>query len=241
MTSVEACGDWAKQGETARISKQIVEMARISAFVLRRMAFYNLGMNDPGMTVRLFSAALLALVVGCVGQLMMTGVSPTVTAKCYAEDDLHNHDGSHPPESKDCGTNYMLPGEIARLGSHSFMILGQDDADHVVVEHRSGTPPHNYQFLLRVRLDPDEMSAYQKVLRDPGRCRPSRRFITTKPASAWPYLLLSAGLAEDIWIPESRKDEFSPLFPIRASLQKNADHEGGFAIRASVVPGFIFR
>ena len=36
------------------------------------------------------------------------------------------------------------------------------------------------------------------------------------------------------------KDEFSSLFPIRASLQANADHEGGFAIKASVVPGLIF-
>jgi hypothetical protein len=30
VISVDACGDWEKQGEAARINQQIVEMARIS-------------------------------------------------------------------------------------------------------------------------------------------------------------------------------------------------------------------
>jgi hypothetical protein len=57
----------------------------------------------------------------------------------------------------------LVPGEIARLGSHSFMILGRDDASHIIAEHRSGTPPHNYQILLRVRLDKAEMDAYERI------------------------------------------------------------------------------
>ena len=166
--------------------------------------------------------------------------TPARAGDDYAVDDMHNHDGSHPPGPKDCGTNYMLPGERARLGSHSFMILGQDDNDHIVVEHRSGTPPHNYQFLLRIRLDPDEMAAYQKILQGSK----------TLPAFTTIYFD-EAGVQRDrtffclqdlpkIFGDHAANDEFSPLFPIRASLQKNADHEGGFAIRPSVVPGQFF-
>ena len=190
--------------------------------------------------MRHFGIVLLALAAGCAGQLTAPGVSPAVAAEPYAQDDMHNHDGSHPAGSKGCGTNYMLPGETARMGSHSFMILGQEDADHILVEHRSGTPPHNYQFLLRIRLDPDEIAAYQKVLKG------SR----TLPAFTTIYYD-EAGVQRDrtffclqdlprIFDPKAGKDEFSSLFPIRASLQKNADHEGGFAIKPSVVPGLYF-
>ncbi len=198
------------------------------------MVFYNLGMNDPGATMKLFSAALLVLMLGCASQHM------AVAAEGYAEDDSHNHDGSHPPGSRDCGTNYMLPGETARLGSHSFMILSQEDADHVLVEHRSGTPPHNYQFLLRVRLDPDEMAAYQKVLKD-SKTLPA--FTTIYYDEAGVQRGRTFFCLQDlpkIFGPQKGKDEFSSLFPIRASLQKNADHEGSFAIKASVVPGLYF-
>jgi hypothetical protein len=192
------------------------------------------------MTMRHFKIALRALAAGCASQLMAMGFSPAISAEPYAQDDMHNHDGSHPAGSKDCGTNYMLPGEIARMGSHSFMILGQEDADHILVEHRSGTPPHNYQFLLRVRLDPDEVAAYRKVLKGSG----------TLPAFTTIYYD-EAGVQRDrtffclqdlprIFDPKAGKDEFSSLFPIRASLQKNADHEGGFAIKPSVVPGLYF-
>jgi hypothetical protein len=192
------------------------------------------------MTMRRFGSTLLALAAGCTGLLTAPGISPAISAEPYAQDDMHNHDGSHPAGSKDCGTNYMLPGETARMGSHSFMILGQEDADHILVEHRSGTPPHNYQFLLRVRLDPDEIAAYQKVLKG------SR----TLPAFTTIYYD-EAGVQRDrtffclqdlpkIFDPKAGKDEFSSLFPIRASLQKNADHEGGFAIKPSVVRGLYF-
>lgn len=184
-----------------------------------------------------FGIVLLISMAGCVSQLT---ASPAVAAEPYAQDDMHNHDGSHPAGSKDCGTNYMLPGETARRGSHSFMILGQEDADHILVEHRSGTPPHNYQFLLRLRLDPEEIAAYQKVLKgsktlpafttiyyDEGGVQRDRSFFCLQDLPR-------------IFGPHKDKDEFSSLFPIRASLQKNADHEGGFAIKASVVPGLYF-
>jgi hypothetical protein len=39
--------------------------------------------------------------------------------------------------------------------------------------------------------------------------------------------------------PQVDKDEFSPLFPIRASLQRNANHEGDFRIKPTVVPGVL--
>ena len=183
-----------------------------------------------------FGILLLMLTAACAG----TFGTPAVAAEPYAQDDMHNHDGSHPAGPKDCGTNYMLPGESARLGSHSFMILAQDDADHIIVEHRSGTPPHNYQFLLRIRLDPDEIAAYQKIL----------KVSKTLPAFTTIYYD-EAGVQRGrtffclqdlpkIFDTRKDKDEFSSLFPIRASLQANADHEGGFAIKASVVPGLIF-
>jgi hypothetical protein len=195
---------------------------------------------NAGMTTKPFGIMLLALAAGCVSLLKAPGISPAVAAEPYAQDDMHNHDGSHPAGSKDCGANYMLPGETARMGSHSFMILGQEDADHILVEHRSGTPPHNYQFLLRVRLDLDEVAAYQKVLKGSK----------TLPAFTTIYYD-EAGVQRDrtffclqdlprIFDPKAGKDEFSTLFPIRASLQKNADHEGGFAIKPSVVPGLYF-
>src|ERR1700737_4944430 len=195
---------------------------------------------NAGTTMRPFRIMLLALAAGCGSQSTAPGISSAVAAEPYVQDDMHNHDGSHPAGSKDCGTNYMLPGGTARVGSHSFMILGQEDADHILVEHRSGTPPHNYQFLLRVRLDPDEIAAYQKVLKG----------YKTLPAFTTIYYD-EAGVQRDrtffclqdlprIFDPKAAKDEFSSLFPIRASLQKNADHEGGFAIKPSVVRGLYF-
>jgi hypothetical protein len=120
------------------------------------------------------------------------------------------------------------------------MILGQDDADHIVVEHRSGTPPHNYQFLLRVRLDPDEIAAYQRLLKE-SRTLPA--FTTIYYDEAGVQLSRTFFCLQDlpkIFRLQNGKDEFSSLFPIRASLQSNADHEGGFAIKASVVPGLYF-
>jgi hypothetical protein len=190
--------------------------------------------------MKIFAIVLLILAADCAYQLTRPGISRTVAADGYAQDDMHNHDGSHPAGPKDCGTNYMLPGERARLGSHSFMILGQEDADHILVEHRSGTPPHNYQFLLRIRPDPDEIAAYQKVLKE-SRTLPA--FTTIYYNEAGVQFDRSFFCLQDlpkIFAGQSLKDEFSSLFPIRASLQGNADHEGGFAIKASVVPGLYF-
>jgi hypothetical protein len=190
--------------------------------------------------MKAFGIILLIFVADCACQATVPGISGAMAADGYAQDDMHNHDGSHPAGAKDCGTNYMLPGERARLGSHSFMILGQDDADHIVVEHRSGTPPHNYQFLLRVRLDPDEIAAYQRLLKE-SRTLPA--FTTIYYDEAGVQLSRTFFCLQDlpkIFRLQNGKDEFSSLFPIRASLQSNADHEGGFAIKASVVPGLYF-
>ena len=194
--------------------------------------------------MKTFAIMSLILTATCACHVTAARNSAALAADGYAEDDMHNHDGSHPAGSRDCGTNYMLPGERARLGSHSFMILGQEDADHIVVEHRSGTPPHNYQFLLRIRLDPDEIAAYQKVLKQ-SRTLPA--FTTIYYNEAGVQLDRSFFCLQDLPkifgpqdVEQDVKDEFSALFPIRASLQSNADHEGGFAIKASVVPGLSF-
>lgn len=68
-----------------------------------------------------------------------------------------------PPGRTDCGPNYLLPDQRARLGSHSFMILGRDGPEHVIAAHRSGTPPHNFQFLWRVRLSEEELAHYEAL------------------------------------------------------------------------------
>src|SRR5262245_13436192 len=91
---------------------------------------------------------------------------PPKNTDTYSPDEAHNHDRSHSEGPKNCGGNYMFPGDVARLGSHSFMILGLEDANHILAKHRSGTPPHNYQFVLRIRLDDDEMALYKKILKD---------------------------------------------------------------------------
>jgi len=147
------------------------------------------------MVMRRFGIRLFMLGAGCISLFAASAVA----GERYAQDDMHNHDGSHPAGSKDCGTNYMLPGRRARLGSHSFMILVLEDADHIIVEHRSGTPPHNYQFLLRVRLDPDEMAAYQQVLKG-SKTLPAFTTIYYERSrrATRPYLLLLAGSTEDL-------------------------------------------
>lgn len=156
----------------------------------------------------------------------------------YPADDIHNHDGSHPESKRNCGGNYMLPGETARLGSHSFMILGKEDSTHVIAEHRSGTPPHNYQFVFRVRLDPEEMKAYEEIKAD-SRTLPAFTTIwfdhDGKQAARTFWCLHDL---EKIFGKDQKKgDEFESLFPIRASLQKNPDHEGSFEIEKSVARG----
>ncbi len=156
----------------------------------------------------------------------------------YSQDDAHNHDGSHPGGTQDCGDNYMLPGDVARLGSHSFMILGKEDASHILAEHRSGTPPHNYQFVLKIRLDPDEMALYEKILRD-SKTLPAFTtiYFNAKGEEVDRTFFCLQDLSKIFGSEKKPGDSFEKLFPIRASLQKNADHEGAFPIRPSVVPG----
>ncbi len=161
----------------------------------------------------------------------------------YPADDAHNHDGSHPEGPKNCGSNYMFPGSVARLGSHSFLILGQDDDSHILADHRTGTPPHNYHFILRVRLDPDEMALYKK-LKAESKLIPAFTTIYFDDANSKKQLDRSFFCLSDlpkIFGNEKKKgDEFEKLFPIRASLQKDADFEGAFDIEKSIYPGGHF-
>ena len=160
-----------------------------------------------------------------------------------AADDSHNHDGTHPEGIVDCGTNYMLPGVVARLGSHSFIILGQDGPNHIIADHRSGTPPHNYHFILKVRLDPEEMAFYQK-LKAESKLLPAFTTIYFDDATGKKQLDRTFFCLADlpkIFGPERKKnDVFQKLFPIRASLQKDADHEGAFPIESTIYPGAHF-
>jgi hypothetical protein len=177
----------------------------------------------------------ISLLVLCWGLL---GFGPALSLAFSPSDDAHNHDGSHPDGPTNCGSNYMLPGEIARLGSHSFMILGVEDGTHIIAEHRSGTPPHNYQYLFRVRLDPSEMQDVKDLLKD----------AKTLPAFTTIYFdadgkqldrtfFCNQDLAKIFGVDRKRGDDYEKLFPIRAALQANPDHEGGFQIEKSVVPG----
>lgn len=153
-------------------------------------------------------------------------------------DDAHNHDGSHPSSLINCGNNYLLPGETARLGSHSFMILAQVDESHIIAEHRSGTPPHNYQFLFRVRLDKDEMESYKSILKNSKTLPAFTTIYFDESGKQLDRTFFCLPDLNKIFGKEKRKDdEFEKLFPIRASLQKNPDHEGSFEIQASVVKG----
>lgn len=168
--------------------------------------------------------------------LLMTSLS--AYAQDYALDDAHNHDGTHVEGQENCGTNYMLPGETARLGSHSFLVLGEDGPDHLLLDHRSGTPPHTYQFILRVRVDANEMATYRKLLSETKIALPA---VTTiyfdKSGKQVDRTFFCLTDLKKIFGPEQKKgDPFEKLFPIRASWQKNADFEGAFPIKETVVP-----
>lgn len=164
----------------------------------------------------------------------------TAQTDSYSNDDSHNHDGSHPSGPKNCGSNYMLPGETARLGSHSFLILGQDGDNHIIADHRSGTPPHNYHFILRVKLDEKEMAFYKKLLSESD-LTPAFTTIyyddnDSKKQLDRTFFCLT-DLPKIFGDKKKKGDEFEKLFPIRASLQKDADFEGAFEIEKSIYPG----
>ncbi len=220
-----------------RSGKSAVDFGK-NACPCSRLACEYASKRIEAAAVKIFILVMTFAFSGCSSSPGLSGAPSQPGAGGYADDDAHNHDGSHPPGPADCGSNYMLPGDVARLGSHSFMILGKEDASHIIAEHRSGTPPHNYQYLLRVRLDPEEMAAYENILKD------------SKTLPAFTTIYFDAqGVQKDrtffclqdlpkIFGPLQKKgDEFEHLFPIRASLQKNADHEGAFDIRPSVVFG----
>ncbi|MGZ3718895.1 MAG: hypothetical protein ACXWR1_11165 [Bdellovibrionota bacterium] len=150
--------------------------------------------------------------------------------------------GTRLPGQESCGPNYMLPGSEAYLGSHTFIILGADDDSHILAEHRSGTPPHNYQFLLRVRLDPPEMAFYKKLLAESK--RPSAFttvYFDDKTGQQLDRTFWCLYDMEKIFGGLQQKgDVFEKLFPIRASLLKNPDHEGDFNVQKPWYPGGHF-
>ena len=152
----------------------------------------------------------------------------------------HEHTGT-PLPGKNCGSNYMLPGHVARLGSHTFMLLGQDGEHHVLAAHRSGTPPHNYQFVLRFRLDDDEMALYKK-LKAESKTLPAFTTIhynENKEQLARTFFCL-ADLNKVFGDEQKKGDAFDKLFPIKGALLKDADHEGLFKILPNVVAGASF-
>lgn len=161
-----------------------------------------------------------------------------VFADDYALDDAHNHDGTHVEGQNDCGGNYLFPGNIARLGSHSFLILGQDGPNHLLLDHRSGTPPHTYQFILRVQVDEKEMTIYKKLLKETKVALPAVTTIyfdkTGKQIDRTFFCLHD--LKKIFGSEQKPNDAFAKLFPIRATWQKNADFEGAFPIKETVVP-----
>jgi len=170
--------------------------------------------------------------------LMILGFSSSVFAQDYALDDAHNHDGTHVEGQSDCGGNYMFPGDTARLGSHSFLVLGEDGSDHLLIDHRSGTPPHTYQFILRVRVDANEMTTYRKLLKETKVALPA---VTTiyfdKSGKQVDRTFFCLSDLKKIFGPQQKaNDAYAKLFPIRASWQKNADFEGAFLIKETVVP-----
>ncbi len=159
-------------------------------------------------------------------------------AQDYALDDAHNHDGTHVEGQENCGGNYMFPGDIARLGSHSFIVLGEDGPEHLLLDHRSGTPPHTYQFILRVHVKPEAMSTYRKLLKSSKVGLPAVTTIyfdeSGKQVDRTFFCLHD--LPKIFSGGTSSKDAFDRLFPIRATWQQNADFEGAFEIKKSIVP-----
>lgn len=155
----------------------------------------------------------------------------------YALDDAHNHDGTHIEGQENCGTNYMFPGDIARLGSHSFIILGADGPDHLLLDHRSGTPPHTYQFILRVHVTPEAMATYKKLLATSKKSLPA---VTTiyfdKTGQQKDRSFFCLQDLPDIF--GGKDPKFDKLFPIRATWQQNADFEGAFPIKETIVPQY---
>ncbi len=137
----------------------------------------------------------------------------------------------------DCGPNYLLPDDTARLGSHTFVILGRDGPEHIWAAHRSGTPPHNFQFVWRVRLDPDELAFYEQVV---ARSSTLPAFTTIQYAGGQQVertFFCLHDLPEMVGDGARPGDRFEGLFPIRAALLGNAQHEAIFEIGKNVVGG----
>ncbi len=164
---------------------------------------------------------------------------PYVHADDYALDDAHNHDGTHVEGQSDCGVNYMMPGETARMGSHSFLILGEDGPQHLLLDHRSGTPPHTYHFLIRVRVDENEMATYRKLLKETQISLPAVTtiFFDSSGKQVDRTFFCLQDLKKIFGSEQKSGDAFEILFPIRATWQKNADFEGAFPIEESIVAG----
>lgn len=137
----------------------------------------------------------------------------------------------------DCGANYLLPDKKARLGSHTFMILGTDGPEHILAAHRSGTPPHNYQFVLRVRLSEAERAFYDR-LRAESTTLPAFTTIWYDDGGSGAQQSRTFFCLHDLSEMFDGSDpRFDSQFPIGASLLKDGDHERELKIRQSHYPG----
>ena len=132
----------------------------------------------------------------------------------------------------------MFPGDIARLGSHSFLILGEDGPEHLILDHRSGTPPHTYQLLLRVHVSGQAMATYRRLLKESKKSLPA---VTTiyfdKAGKQVDRTFFCLHDLPKIFGAEAKNgDPFERIFPIRATWQKDADFEGAFPIKETITP-----
>ncbi len=171
-----------------------------------------------------------------VGSLLLVALVSQAQKDSYALDDAHNHDGTHVEGQENCEGNYMFPGDIARRGSHSFLILGEDGPEHLILDHRSGTPPHTYQFLLRVKVNEKAMATYRRLLKESKKDLPAVTTIyfdkTGKQIDRTFFCLKD--LPKIFGSEKKSGDIFEKLFPIRATWQKDADFEGTFPIKETI-------
>ena len=150
----------------------------------------------------------------------------------------HEHFDSEIIPTGNCGNNYLLPNQNARLGSHSFIVIGKTDSSHLLLDHRSGTPPHNYHYILKIKLDAIEMTTYERLLKKTKIGLPAITtidFDKSRKQIGRTFFCLQ-DLPKIFGKQKKQGDEFEKLFPIKATWQLNADFEGAFKIGKSIVP-----
>lgn len=150
----------------------------------------------------------------------------------------HEHFDAEITPKGDCANNYLMPNKKARLGSHSFIIIGKLDKNHLLLDHRSGTPPHNYHYILKLKVDNIAMTTYEKLLAKSTIGLPAITtidFDKNKKQVGRSFFCLQ-DLPKIFGHQKKKSDEFEKLFPIRATWQLNADFEASFKIGESIVP-----